>query len=365
MKLDDAEQGDRHQHALRRDPAGLGGGHAGPRPHLHRERLSRGREGVAEVPERDQAERLQGERRAHGRRFHRQGDRADRQGRRFLHGRALRRPPQGRLGRGSRRPRARHRRRRLLLGGDVCGRHRAARDRPGRARRAAAPADERPHGGVDAARHRSSGRRRRAALRHPGQRRRLRHRPDPRPGRLLPAERRRQGAGDAGRHADHGLRLVEQHAVGHAARGAGGGAVRTPRRPGRAGARPAPVGVHDPRPAVRLRARHGADPRREPAPDRLGRRRPARAGRLDRRAPRDREIPAPAGRARPHPRVGRGAQHRADACASTRAARPTTASCAATWSTSAPRASSARCASRARSRRPSASRPCPRRRRGR
>ena len=27
--------------------------------------------------------------------------------------------------------RARHRRRRLLLGGDVCGRHRAARDRPG------------------------------------------------------------------------------------------------------------------------------------------------------------------------------------------------------------------------------------------
>ena len=80
----------------------------------------------------------------------------------------------------------------------------------------------------------------------------------------------------------HGLRLVEQHPLGHPAGGARGRAVRPARRARRAGARPAPGGVHDPRPAARLGARHGADPRREPAS------RPSRpatccAGRWDRR----------------------------------------------------------------------------------
>ncbi len=49
------------------------------------------------------------------------------------------------------------------------------------------------------------------------------------------------------------------------------------------GARPAPRRLHDPRAAARLRSRHGADPRREPPPDHLGRRRPAWSGRLARR----------------------------------------------------------------------------------
>ena len=46
------------------------------------------------------------------------------------------------------------------------------------------------------------------------------------------------------------------------------------------GARPAPLDLHDPRPAARLGPRHRADPRREPAPDDLGGRRPARPCRL-------------------------------------------------------------------------------------
>ena len=70
--------------------------------------------------------------------------------------------------------------------------------------------------------------------------------------------------------------------------------------------------LHDPRAAARLGARHGADPRREPAADGLGRRRAARSGRVDRRAPDHRGIPAGADDPRPHPRVRRRAQDRQD-----------------------------------------------------
>ena len=84
-------------------------------------------------------------------------------------------------------------------------------------------------------------------------------------------------------------RMVEPHALADPARGDRGRALRAPRRARPAGARPTPRGVHDPRPAIRLGARHGADARREPAPDRLRRRRPARAGRLDGGAAADRD----------------------------------------------------------------------------
>ena len=146
-----------------------------------------------------------------------------------------------------------------------------------------------------AARDRAARRRRRAALSDPGQRRRLRR-----------STRSSTATSTSARNADGkvldmpgGLQLL-----------AYGWSNNTPWNTPRevtedelferldalaaAGARPAPGGVHDPRPAARLGPRHGADPRREPAPDRLGRRRAARPGGLDRRAPRDREVPAAA-----------------------------------------------------------------------
>ena len=132
--------------------------------------------------------------------------------------------------------------------------------------------------------------------------------------RVLARQRGREGARHARRAAAARVRLVEHHAVADAARGDGGRAVR-------AGSTRSREQVRDPRravfmihvPAARLRARHGADPRREPAPDRLGRRRPARPGRLDGGAAGDRDLPAAARGARPHPRVGRRAQDRRDA----------------------------------------------------
>ena len=57
------------------------------------------------------------------------------------------------------------------------------------------------------------------------------------------------------------VRVVEHHAVGHASRGARGGPRGPARGAGDPGARPAPLDLHDPRPAARLGPRHRTDPR--------------------------------------------------------------------------------------------------------
>ena len=84
-------------------------------PSLHRQRLPRRREGMAEVPERDHDEHLQGGRGARRRRPHGQGDRPDHRAERPLRDGAVRCPPSGERRRRAGAARARHRRRRLLL----------------------------------------------------------------------------------------------------------------------------------------------------------------------------------------------------------------------------------------------------------
>ena len=149
-----AREGRGHEDALHGDPAGLG--RRDRNAALHRERLPRRREGVAQVPERDPAGRLQGGRRARRRRPDRQGDRADRGARRRLRDRALRRPAHRPRRRGAGEARARHRRRRLLLVRDDGRRSRAAVGRRDAPRRAPAPADERAGRGVARARDRAA-----------------------------------------------------------------------------------------------------------------------------------------------------------------------------------------------------------------
>ena len=75
--------------------------------------------------------------------------------------------------------------------------------------------------------------------------------------------------------------------------------------------RSAPDGDDDPRPAVRLRPRHGSAPVAGPPPDGDRGRPDPGPGRLDRGPRRDRDVQAGPRRARPHPRVRRRAPDRA------------------------------------------------------
>ena len=255
---------------------------------------------MAEVPERDQAERLQGGRRAGRRRPHGQGDRADRRARRRLRGGAVRRAaararatrswrsssatsPTSATTRSSRRPR-----RPSGCPTDAAG-----------ARRAAAPADERARrrrGSTSPTERLADGER--AAL------------PDPRERRRLRASTRSSTGPSAFARSTPTARCSTSPAASSCSRPAGRTTRRGRRRArsprtssyarldalARPGARPAPRRVHDPRPAARLGPRHRADPRREPAPDDLGGRRAARPGRLDGGAADDRGVPAAARR---------------------------------------------------------------------
>ena len=205
---------------------------------------------MAEVPERDQAERLQGGRRAAGGRPYGQGDRPDRPEQRTLRDGAVRRPPHCAERRRARHARARHRGCRLLLVRDVLGGGRTSRDRRGRTQRAARAADGRARGRLDAARDRTARGRERAAVPDPRQRRRVRDRSRSQRARVGAGQCRRQGGRHARRSAAARVGMVEPHALADPARGDRGRAVRAPRRAGPAGARPAPSRVHDPRPSV-------------------------------------------------------------------------------------------------------------------
>ena len=113
------------------------------------------------------------------------------------------------------------------------------------------------HRRVDGPRRRAPRGLRRARLPDAGQRRRIRDRPAAGHLDLLPerqrAGRRPQPVAPAGEHG-----LVIADAVVDPARAAGGGVPGQPLRPHDGGARPAADGDDDPRPALRLGARHGA-----------------------------------------------------------------------------------------------------------
>ncbi len=189
--------------------------------------------------------------------------------------------------RGARAARARHRRRRLLLLRRLERRGRAARSatRPTRDLLLHRLMNERVEAWMQLATERLADSDVPLYL-IPGNDDDFGDRSDPRPRRVQPGERRREGARHPRRAPAAVVRLVEPDAVADAARGARGRAVPAARRARGAGARSAARRLHDPRAAARLRARHRADPRREPPPHRLRRRRAARPGRLDRGAAR-------------------------------------------------------------------------------
>ena len=164
-------------------------------PSVHRQRLPRRREGVAEVPERDHDERLQG-----GRRRCSPATSRARRSSRSSNGRPLR-------DRAVRRASPRERRRGAGRSSSATSptsattrssptsdeAERLSSDEAGRDELLAHLMNERVRR-VDEARDRAAGRRQRAALPDPRQRRRVRDRPDPQPARVRAGQRRRQGA---------------------------------------------------------------------------------------------------------------------------------------------------------------------------
>ena len=285
--------------AVHRDPAGLSRGPRHRHAPLHRQRLPRRREGVAEVPERDQAERLQGGRRAASpatSRARRSSRSSSSDG--ALRGRAVRRPPPRARRRGARRrssatsptsatTRSSPRPRRP----SGCRPTRPARDE------LLAAADERARGGVDGSSPPSGWPT--ATCRSyliPGNDDEfvidaILDRPSAR--RSTPTARSLDLPGDLqllacgwSNHTPWQTPREESEDELYARLDALAEQVRDPRT----------RRVHDPRPAARLGPRHRADPRREPAPDDLGGRRAARPGRLDGGAPGDRGVPAAARR---------------------------------------------------------------------